>query len=71
MDFGRQMTGIILGLLVAGLLIAFLLPVAISELVGVDTTAWGSAEAGLFELIPLFLVLVPIIALIVYAMRTY
>jgi hypothetical protein len=45
------------GILVIGLLTAYLLPIAISEIVGVDTSSWGSAEAQLFELMPIFFVL--------------
>lgn len=45
------------GILVIGLLAAYLLPVAINEIVGVDTSSWGSAEAQLFGLLPIFFVL--------------
>lgn len=64
------MVAIVMGLLVAGILIAYLLPVAIDAIVGVDTSAWGD-EADLWDLIPLFLVLVPLIALIAYVMKTF
>lgn len=45
------------GILVVGLLTAYLLPIAIDELTAVDTTSWGDAEAALFGLLPLFFVL--------------
>ena len=45
------------GILVVGLLTAYLLPIAISELTGVDTSSWGSAESQLFNLLPIFFVL--------------
>lgn len=45
------------GILVVGLLTAYLLPIAINELVAVDTSSWGDAEAALFGLLPLFFVL--------------
>lgn len=45
------------GVLVVGLLTAYLLPIAIDELVTVDTTSWGNAESSLFDLLPLFFVL--------------
>ncbi|MFP4017837.1 MAG: hypothetical protein ACOCT9_00995 [archaeon] len=48
---------IAVAVLVVGLLTAYLLPIAITELVGVDTGEWGEAEAQLFELLPLFFVL--------------
>ena len=45
------------GVLVVGLLTAYLLPVAIDELVGVDTSSWGGPESSLFDLLPIFFVL--------------
>ncbi len=69
MDFGKKMVGVVMGLLIAGLLVAYLLPVAIEAIVDVDTATWGQ-ESELWDLIPLFLVLVPIIALIGYVWKT-
>lgn len=48
---------LVVGILVVGLLAAYLLPVAIDEITAVDTSAWGGAEAALFGLLPIFLVL--------------
>lgn len=45
------------GVLVVGLLTAYLLPIALDELNAVDTTSWGNAEAELFGLLGLFFVL--------------
>ncbi|WP_396614122.1 hypothetical protein ACH9L7_20385 (plasmid) [Haloferax sp. S1W] len=36
---------------------AFLLPMAISEIVAVDTSMWGSGAAELWELLPVMIVL--------------
>jgi len=45
------------GILVVGLLAAYLLPIAINEITGVDTSAWGSAESQLWGILPIFIVL--------------
>ncbi|MGV9199940.1 MAG: hypothetical protein ACOC4M_14105 [Promethearchaeia archaeon] len=45
------------GVLVIGLLTAYLLPIALDELAEVETSDWGSAEAALFGLLPVFFVL--------------
>lgn len=45
------------GILVVGLLTAYLLPIALDELNAVDTTSWGNAESELFNLLGLFFVL--------------
>lgn len=45
------------GVLVVGLLTAYLLPIALDELNAVDTTSWGNAESELFGLLGLFFVL--------------
>jgi hypothetical protein len=56
------------GVLVVGLLAAYLLPIAISEIVSVDTSSWGSAEAALFGLLPIFFVLAILLFVINKAM---
>lgn len=56
------------GILVVGLLTAYLLPIAIDELVSVDTSSWGNAEAQLFDLLPLFFVLAIVLFVVAKAM---
>jgi hypothetical protein len=56
------------GILVVGLLTAYLLPIAISELVSVDTSSWGNAESSLFDLLPLFFVLAIVLFVVAKAM---
>jgi hypothetical protein len=48
---------IIVALTVAALVAAFLIPVAISELVAVETTNWSSGAASLWDIMDLIVVL--------------
>lgn len=48
---------VVVGLVVAGLMAAFLLPIAIEEIVSIDTTSWTSGAAELWELLPVMIVL--------------
>lgn len=48
---------VVVGLMVGGLVSAFLLPIAISEIVGVDTSAWGSGAAEIWGLLDVMIVL--------------
>lgn len=48
---------VVVGLVVGGLMAAFLLPLAIEEIVDVDTGDWGSGAAELWELLPVMIVL--------------
>lgn len=58
-------------LLVIGLLVAFLVPVAIDEIVNVSQTNWGSAETSLWDLLPLFLVFGAVLYIIGLAVSAY
>lgn len=58
-------------LLVIGLLVAFLVPVAISEIVDANTTGWGTAETSLWDLLPLFLVFAAVLYVIGMAVQAY
>jgi len=59
-DSKAQMQGgiqLVVTLTVATLVAAFLIPVAIDELVSVDTTSWGSGASSLWEILDLIVVL--------------
>lgn len=47
----------VVGIVVAAIVAAFLIPVAINELVGVDTSSWGSGASSLWEILDLIIVL--------------
>ena len=48
---------VIVGLVVAGLMAAYLLPMAITEIVAVDTSTWTDGAASLWEVLPVMVVL--------------
>lgn len=53
----RQAVGLVVGLMVGGIVAAFLLPVAVDEIVGVDTSSWGSGASSLWDILDLIIVL--------------
>lgn len=70
-QMGSQILGVLLALLIGGILVANLLPTAIDQIVGVDTSAWGSTEVAIWDLLPLFLVLVPLAVFAGWAMDAF
>lgn len=48
---------IVVTLTVAGIVAAFLLPVAIDEIVAVDTSSWSSGASSLWDILDLIVVL--------------
>lgn len=48
---------IVVGLTVGGLVAAFLLPIAIDEIVAVDTSSWGSGASSLWDILDVIVVL--------------
>lgn len=48
---------VIVGLVVGGLMAAFLLPIVINELVSVETTAWSEGASALWNILPVMIVL--------------
>ena len=70
-DRGQAASGavdVIVGLTVAGLVAAFLLPVAISEVVNVETTSWSSGASSLWDILDLVIVLAVFLFMITMAM---
>lgn len=66
-----QGVGIVVALTVGLILVAFLLPVAIEELVTVDTASWSSGAGSLFEILDLIAILVVFLVFIGWAMTSY
>lgn len=50
-------TNLVVGLVVAGLMAAFLLPIAIEEIANVSTTNWSDGAASLWQVLPIMIVL--------------
>lgn len=48
---------LVVALVVGGLMAAFLLPIAIDEIVAVDTTGWDGGAAALWDILPVMIVL--------------
>lgn len=57
MSGANRATNLVVGLVVAGLMAAFLLPIAIDEIANVDTTSWTSGAASLWDILPIMIVL--------------
>jgi len=62
--------GLVVGLMVAGIVAAFLVPVAIDEIVGVDTSSWGSGASSLWSILDLIIVLAVFLFLIGLALNS-
>lgn len=58
MNMANRAVQVVVALTVGGLVAAFLLPVAIDELVSVDTTSWGSGAAAMWDVLDIIIVLV-------------
>lgn len=52
-----EAVSVVVGLVVGGLMAAYLLPMAIEEIVAVDTSSWTAGAAELWELLPVMIVL--------------
>ncbi len=50
-------TNLVVGLVVAGLMAAFLLPIAIEEIANVSTSSWSDGAASLWNVLPIMIVL--------------
>lgn len=65
-----QAVSLVVGLMVGGLVAAFLLPVAIDEIVGVDTSSWGSGASSLWDVLDVIIVLAAFLFFIGLALRS-
>lgn len=57
MGGANRATNLVVGLVVAGLMAAFLLPIAISEITNTSTSSWSDGAASLWSVLPIMIVL--------------
>lgn len=65
----ERAVGLVVSLMVGGLVAAFLLPVAVDEIVGVDTSSWGSGASSLWDIMDLIIILAVFLFFIGLAVR--
>lgn len=60
---------VVVGLVVGSLMAAYLLPLAINEIMAVETTAWSDGAAALWEILPVMIVLAIFLFFVGLALR--
>lgn len=60
---------LVVALVVGGLMAAFLLPIAIDEIAGVDTSSWDDGAAALWGILPVMIVLAIFLFFVGVALR--
>lgn len=60
---------LVVALVVGGLMAAFLLPIAINEISGVETTDWSDGAAALWNILPVMIVLAVFLFFVGVALR--
>lgn len=68
MAMAKRMTRVILGIVIAGILLGNVFPVGLDALNGADTSSWTTAQADIFDVLGIFLVIVPLVVLARQAM---
>lgn len=68
MAIADRMTRVILGVVIAGILLGNVFPVGLDALNAADTSSWTTAQADIFDVLGIFLVIVPLIVLAKRAM---
>lgn len=63
-------TNLVVGLVVAGLMAAFLLPIAIEEIANTSTTEWSDGAASLWNVLPIMIVLAIFLFFVGLALRS-
>lgn len=63
----KQGVGLVVGILIVGIMTAYLAPIFIDELNAVDTSGWGDAEAALFGILGLLFILAILLFVVSWA----
>lgn len=69
MAMANRMTRVILGVVIAGILLGNVFPVGLDALNSADTSSWTTAQSDIFDVLGIFLVIVPLVVLAKRAMK--
>ena len=64
---GQLSVGNIISLVIGLIVLAIMLPVALTELMDVDTTGWATSVAAVWDLLPILAVLGGLVMIVGYA----
>ena len=64
---GQLSVGNIISLVIGLIVLAIMLPVALTELMDVDTTGWNASVAAVWDLLPILAVLGGLVMIVGYA----
>jgi len=59
----NKMTKVILGIVIAGILLGNVFPVGLDALNSADTSSWTSSQQNIYDVLGIFLVIVPLVVL--------
>lgn len=62
-NLANKMTKTILGVVIAALLLGYVFPVGLDALNGADTSSWTTAQQNIFDVLGIFVVIVPMVVL--------
>lgn len=68
-SMAEKAVGTVVGLTVAGLVAAFLIPIAVSEVLAVDTSAWSSEAVELWGILDVAIVLSVFLMMVSFAVN--
>lgn len=67
----EQVVSLVLAVVVAGLLVGHILPVGLDAINSADTASWTSAEANIYDVLGIFLILTILVALAGWAVKSF
>lgn len=70
-NMAQNVMGAVLATVIAGILIGYVFPIGLDAFNQADTSSWDSAEADIFGVLGIFLVLTPLGVLAGYVMRSF
>lgn len=57
-NIGKRLVQLVVGLVIGGIMVGNVLPIGLDPMFTVDTSSWGDASTAIWDILPLFFVLV-------------
>lgn len=71
MEKAKEIMGIVVSLVVGLIILAYLFPVGMDALVSADTSNWSGATKDIWNVLPIFAVIVPLGVFVAWVMDVF
>jgi len=67
----KQIISVIIAVVIGGIMLGYIFPIGLNAINDADTSNWTAAQQDIWEVLPIFMILVPLMVLAGWVYKSY